>query len=154
MQILRSGDKNLEASVLLQSDDNIRHFTSTTHCDALCHDNLHPLPPTFSFSTDSCEEEGIEDAFEVGWEPLRRGPPTIPTNPKFYTMEKLPRDYQIIWKRDSENHVFFNSHDREFHVVSLPYKLDYKVMLKRWDFIIKDVDEVHYKVFITAPTTE
>lgn len=41
---------------------------------------------------------------------------------------------------------FFNSHDREFHVASLPYKPDFKVMPEGWDGITKDVDEVHYEI--------
>ncbi|KAK7393057.1 hypothetical protein VNO78_21508 [Psophocarpus tetragonolobus] len=44
--------------------------------------------------------------------------------------------------------LFSNSHDRVFHVASLLYKLDYKVMSKGWDEIIKDVDEMHYDISI------
>lgn len=41
---------------------------------------------------------------------------------------------------------FFISHDREFHVASLPYKPDFKVMPEGWDGITKDLDEVHYEI--------
>lgn len=41
---------------------------------------------------------------------------------------------------------FFISHDREFHVASLPYKPDFKVMPEGWDGIVKDMDEVHYMI--------
>ncbi|KAJ0078666.1 hypothetical protein Patl1_22419 [Pistacia atlantica] len=40
------------------------------------------------------------------------------------------------------NILFFISHDREFHVASLPYKPDFKA----WDGTIKDLDEVHYEI--------
>ncbi|KAG1363822.1 hypothetical protein COCNU_11G006490 [Cocos nucifera] len=38
--------------------------------------------------------------------------------------------------------TFFNSHDREFHVASLPYKPDFKVMPEGWDGTTRDPDEV------------
>ncbi|KAL5554206.1 hypothetical protein UlMin_041607 [Ulmus minor] len=41
---------------------------------------------------------------------------------------------------------FFNSHDREFHVASLPYKPDFKVMPEGWDGTTRDLDEVHYEI--------
>ncbi|KAL2923323.1 hypothetical protein RDABS01_014814 [Bienertia sinuspersici] len=41
---------------------------------------------------------------------------------------------------------FFVSHDREFHVASLPYKPDFKVMPEGWDGTTKDPDEVHYEI--------
>ncbi|KAG2241548.1 hypothetical protein Bca52824_096467 [Brassica carinata] len=41
---------------------------------------------------------------------------------------------------------FFVSHDREFHVASLSYKPDFKVMPEGWDGTIKDMDEVHYEI--------
>lgn len=41
---------------------------------------------------------------------------------------------------------FFNSHDREFHVASLPYKPDFKVMPEGWDGTTRDPDEVHYEI--------
>ncbi|KAF8014097.1 hypothetical protein BT93_H0057 [Corymbia citriodora subsp. variegata] len=41
---------------------------------------------------------------------------------------------------------FFNSHCREFHVASLPYKPDFKVMPEGWDGTVKDLDEVHYEI--------
>lgn len=41
---------------------------------------------------------------------------------------------------------FFISHDREFHVASLNYKPDFKVMPEGWDGTIKDMDEVHYEI--------
>ncbi|KAG5132885.1 hypothetical protein JHK82_024073 [Glycine max] len=96
-------------------------------------------------------------------------------NPEVYTVEKLARDYRIMRQRvhailwlkeieeDEEKKLgrplddsveqlldscpeFFNSHDREFHVASLPYKPDFKVMPEGWDGITKDVDEVHYEI--------
>ncbi|KAL6527535.1 Translation initiation factor eIF-2B subunit gamma [Orobanche gracilis] len=42
--------------------------------------------------------------------------------------------------------MFFNSHDREFHVASLPYKPDFKVMPEGWDGTTRDPDEVHYEI--------
>ncbi|XP_070678042.1 protein GAMETE CELL DEFECTIVE 1, mitochondrial-like [Malus domestica] len=41
---------------------------------------------------------------------------------------------------------FFNSHDREFHVVSLTYKPDFKVMAEGWDGTTGDLDEVHCEI--------
>lgn len=41
---------------------------------------------------------------------------------------------------------FFNSHDREFHIASLPYKPDFKVMPEGWDGTTRDPDEVHYEI--------
>jgi len=41
---------------------------------------------------------------------------------------------------------FFKSHDREFHVASLTYKPEFKVMPEGWDGTIKDMDEVHYEI--------
>ena len=41
---------------------------------------------------------------------------------------------------------FFNSHDREFHIASLPYKPDFKVMPEGWDGTPRDPDEVHYEI--------
>ncbi|GFZ11945.1 hypothetical protein Acr_23g0003300 [Actinidia rufa] len=41
---------------------------------------------------------------------------------------------------------FFNSHDREFHIASLPYKPDFKVMPEGWDGTARDPDEVHYEI--------
>ncbi|KAJ0035780.1 hypothetical protein Pint_25925 [Pistacia integerrima] len=41
---------------------------------------------------------------------------------------------------------FFISQYQEFHVASLPYKPDFKVMPKGWDGTIKDLDEVHYEI--------
>ncbi|AQK99880.1 hypothetical protein ZEAMMB73_Zm00001d012566 [Zea mays] len=41
---------------------------------------------------------------------------------------------------------FFNSHDREFHVASLPYKPDFKVMSEGWDGTTRDPDEVLYEI--------
>ncbi|TKY72678.1 Ribosomal protein S35 [Spatholobus suberectus] len=96
-------------------------------------------------------------------------------NPEVYTVERLARDYRVMRQRvhailwlkeieeDEEKRLghplddsvellldtcpeFFNSHDREFHVASLPYKPDFKVMPEGWDGITKDVDEVHYEI--------
>ncbi|KAK7303869.1 hypothetical protein RJT34_14786 [Clitoria ternatea] len=96
-------------------------------------------------------------------------------NPEVYTIEKLAKDYRImrqrvhaiLWLKELEEEEekklgrplddsvellldtfpeFFNSHDREFHVASLPYKPDFKVMPEGWDGITKDVDEVHYEI--------
>lgn len=41
---------------------------------------------------------------------------------------------------------FFNSHDREFHVATLPYKPDFKVMPEGWDGTTRDPDEVLYEI--------
>ncbi|KAK7329356.1 hypothetical protein VNO77_23517 [Canavalia gladiata] len=96
-------------------------------------------------------------------------------NPELYTVEKLANDYRImrqrvhaiLWLKQLEEEEekklghplddsvellldtfpeFFNSHDREFHVASLPYKPDFKVMPEGWDGITKDADEVHYEI--------
>ncbi|XP_065867230.1 protein GAMETE CELL DEFECTIVE 1, mitochondrial [Euphorbia lathyris] len=96
-------------------------------------------------------------------------------NPEVYTIEKLAKDYRImrqrvhaiLWLKQIEEEEekklghplddsvellldtcpeFFNSHDREFHVASLPYKPDFKVMPEGWDGTIKDPDEVHYDI--------
>lgn len=96
-------------------------------------------------------------------------------NPEVYTVERLAKDYRImrqrvhaiLWLKELEEEEekklghplddsvellldtcpeFFNSHDREFHVASLPYKPDFKVMPEGWDGTIKDLDEVHYEI--------
>ncbi|WCJ33022.1 Protein GAMETE CELL DEFECTIVE 1 mitochondrial [Euphorbia peplus] len=96
-------------------------------------------------------------------------------NPEVYTIEKLAKDYRImrqrvhaiLWLKQIEEEEekklgrplddsvellldtcpeFFISHDREFHVASLPYKPDFKVMPEGWDGTIKDPDEVHYEI--------
>ncbi|KAI8029147.1 hypothetical protein LOK49_LG01G00308 [Camellia lanceoleosa] len=96
-------------------------------------------------------------------------------NPEVYTVEKLARDYRImrqrvhaiLWLKELEEEEekklghplddsvellldtcpeFFNSHDREFHVASLPYKPDFKVMPEGWDGTTRDPDEVHYEI--------
>jgi hypothetical protein len=41
---------------------------------------------------------------------------------------------------------FFDSCDREFHVASLPYKPDFKVMPEGWDGTTRDPDEVLYEI--------
>ncbi|GMH15855.1 hypothetical protein Nepgr_017696 [Nepenthes gracilis] len=96
-------------------------------------------------------------------------------NPDIYTVEKLAKDYRImrqrvhaiLWLKELEEEEekklghplddsvellldtcpeFFNSHDREFHVASLPYKPDFKVMPEGWDGTTRDPDEVHYEI--------
>ncbi|KAI3430201.1 uncharacterized protein J3R85_008225 [Psidium guajava] len=96
-------------------------------------------------------------------------------NPEVYTVEKLAKDYRImrqrvhaiLWLKEIEEEEekklghplddsvellldtcpeFFNSHCREFHVASLPYKPDFKVMPEGWDGTVKDLDEVHYEI--------
>ncbi|KAI4364296.1 hypothetical protein MLD38_020407 [Melastoma candidum] len=95
-------------------------------------------------------------------------------NPEVYTVEKLAKDYRImrqrvhaiLWLKELEEEdrklgrplddsiellldnypEFFNSHCREFHVASLPYKPDFKVMPEGWDGTVKDPDEVHYDI--------
>ncbi|KAJ0231383.1 Protein GAMETE CELL DEFECTIVE 1 [Hirschfeldia incana] len=96
-------------------------------------------------------------------------------NPEVYTVERLAKDYRIMRQRvhailflkedeeeeerrlgrpldDSVERLldeypeFFVSHDREFHVASLSYKPDFKVMPEGWDGTIKDMDEVHYEI--------
>ncbi|CAN1839560.1 Protein GAMETE CELL DEFECTIVE 1, mitochondrial [Linum perenne] len=95
-------------------------------------------------------------------------------NPEEYTVERLAKDYRImrqrvhaiLWLKEEEEEErkrgrvlddsvellldtcpeFFISHDREFHVASLPYKPDFKVMPEGWDGTIRDPDEVHYEI--------
>lgn len=96
-------------------------------------------------------------------------------NPEVYTIEKLAKDYRImrqrvhaiLWLKELEEEEekklghplddsvellldtfpeFFKSHDREFHVASLPYKPDFKVMPEGWDGTTRDLDEVHYEI--------
>ncbi|EPS74618.1 hypothetical protein M569_00137, partial [Genlisea aurea] len=96
-------------------------------------------------------------------------------NPEVYTVERLAKDYRImrqrvhaiLWLKEMEEEEekkrgrplddsiellldtcpeFFNSHDREFHVASLPYKPDFKVMPEGWDGTTRDPDEVHYEI--------
>lgn len=95
-------------------------------------------------------------------------------NPEVYTIEKLAKDYRImrqrvhaiLWLKELEEEEekkhgplddsievlldtcpeFFNSHDREFHIASLPYKPDFKVMPEGWDGTTRDPDEVHYEI--------
>ncbi|KAL5175950.1 hypothetical protein HKD37_08G022033 [Glycine soja] len=42
--------------------------------------------------------------------------------------------------------MFFNSHDSEFRVASLPYMLEFKVMPEGCDGINEDVDDGHYDI--------
>ncbi|KDP29435.1 hypothetical protein JCGZ_18356 [Jatropha curcas] len=96
-------------------------------------------------------------------------------DPEVHTVERLAKDFRImrqrvhaiLWLKELEEEEekklghplddsvellldtcpeFFNSHDREFHVASLPYKPDFKVMPEGWDGTIKDLDEVHYEI--------
>ncbi|KAL5698620.1 Translation initiation factor eIF-2B subunit gamma [Ranunculus cassubicifolius] len=96
-------------------------------------------------------------------------------NPEVYTIEKLAKDYRImrqrvhaiLWLKEEEEKEekelghplddsvellldtcpeFFNSHDREFHVATLPYKPDFKIMPEGWDGTTRDLDEVHYEI--------
>lgn len=96
-------------------------------------------------------------------------------NPEVYTVEKLAKDYRImrqrvhaiLWLKELEEEEekklgqplddsvellldtfpeFFKSHDLEFHVASLPYKPDFKVMPEGWDGTTRDLDEVHYEI--------
>lgn len=96
-------------------------------------------------------------------------------DPEVYNVERLAKDYRImrqrvhaiLWLKELEEEEekklgrklddsvellldtfpeFFISHDREFHVASLPYKPDFKVMPEGWDGITKDLDEVHYEI--------
>ncbi|XP_010928182.1 protein GAMETE CELL DEFECTIVE 1, mitochondrial [Elaeis guineensis] len=98
-------------------------------------------------------------------------------NPEVYTVERLAKDYRvmrqrvhaILWLKEMEEEEdkklgrplddsveilldnfpeFFNSHDREFHVASLPYKPDFKVMPEGWDGTTRDPDEVLYEISI------
>ncbi|KAL5563970.1 hypothetical protein UlMin_033717 [Ulmus minor] len=55
-------------------------------------------------------------------------------------------DGEVAGHRSSGRDIFFNSHDREVHVASLPYKPDFKVMPEGWDGTTRDLDEVHYKI--------
>ncbi|XP_038974253.1 LOW QUALITY PROTEIN: protein GAMETE CELL DEFECTIVE 1, mitochondrial-like [Phoenix dactylifera] len=96
-------------------------------------------------------------------------------NPEAYTVERLANDYRImrqrvhaiLWLKEMEEEEekklgrplddsveilldnfpeFFNSHDTEFHVASLPYKPDFKVMPEGWDGTTRDPDEVLYEI--------
>lgn len=96
-------------------------------------------------------------------------------NPAVNTVEKLAKDYRvmrqrvhaILWLKEMEEEEekklgkplddsveilldnfpeFFNSHDREFHVASLRYKPDFKVMPEGWDGTTRDPDEVLYEI--------
>ncbi|XP_073098806.1 protein GAMETE CELL DEFECTIVE 1, mitochondrial isoform X2 [Elaeis guineensis] len=96
-------------------------------------------------------------------------------NPDVYTVERLAKDYRImrqrvhaiLWLKEMEEEEekklgrplddsveilldnfpeFFSSHDREFHVASLPYKPDFKVMPEGWDGTTRDPDEVLYEI--------
>ncbi|XP_010251422.1 PREDICTED: uncharacterized protein LOC104593357 [Nelumbo nucifera] len=96
-------------------------------------------------------------------------------NPEVYTIERLAKDYRImrqrvhaiLWLKELEEEEekklghplddsvellldtcpeLFNSHDREFHLASLPYKPDFKVMPEGWDGTTRDPDEVHYEI--------
>ncbi|XP_071698836.1 protein GAMETE CELL DEFECTIVE 1, mitochondrial-like [Rutidosis leptorrhynchoides] len=96
-------------------------------------------------------------------------------NPEVYTAEKLAKDYRImrqrvhaiLWLKEDEEKMekklghplddsveqlldnfpqFFDWHDREFHVATLPHKPDFKVMPEGWDGTIKDPDEVLYEI--------
>ncbi|XP_010673400.2 protein GAMETE CELL DEFECTIVE 1, mitochondrial [Beta vulgaris subsp. vulgaris] len=96
-------------------------------------------------------------------------------NPEVYTVERLAKDFRImrqrvaaiLWLKELEEEEekklgeplddsiellidsfpeFFISHDREFHVASLPYKPDFKVMPEGWDGTTRDPDEVHYEI--------
>ncbi|KAL5223392.1 hypothetical protein ABZP36_028105 [Zizania latifolia] len=96
-------------------------------------------------------------------------------DPETYTVERLAKDFRvmrqrvhaILWLKEMEEEEerkrgkplddsveilldsfpeFFNSHDREFHVASLPYKPDFKVMPEGWDGTTKDPDEVLYEI--------
>nr|XP_043622570.1 protein GAMETE CELL DEFECTIVE 1, mitochondrial [Erigeron canadensis] len=96
-------------------------------------------------------------------------------NPEIYTVEKLAKDYRImrqrvhaiLWLKEDEEKMekklghalddsveqlldnfpeFFDWHDKEFHVATLPYKPDFKVMPEGWDGTIKDPDEVLYEI--------
>lgn len=96
-------------------------------------------------------------------------------NPEVYTVEKLAKDYRImrqrvhaiLWLKEDEEKMekelghplddsveqlldnfpeFFEWHDREYHVATLPYKPDFKVMPEGWDGTIKDPDEVLYEI--------
>ncbi|XP_020113854.1 uncharacterized protein LOC109728007 [Ananas comosus] len=96
-------------------------------------------------------------------------------NPEVYSVERLAKDFRvmrqrvhaILWLKEMEEEEekklgrplddsveilldnfpeFFNSHDREFHVASLPYKPDFKVMPEGWDGTTRDPDEVLYEI--------
>ncbi|KAL0389077.1 UNVERIFIED_CONTAM: hypothetical protein Scaly_0264800 [Sesamum calycinum] len=96
-------------------------------------------------------------------------------NPEVYTVERLAKEYRImrqrvhaiLWLKELEEEEekklghplddsvellldtcpeFFISHDREFHVASLPYKPDFKVMPEGWDGTTRDPDEMAKKV--------
>ncbi|KAL8236817.1 hypothetical protein R6Q59_017898 [Mikania micrantha] len=52
-----------------------------------------------------------------------------------------------LHKKNPEGYpFFFNWHDRKFHVATLTYKPDFKVMPEGWDGTINDPDEVLYDI--------
>ncbi|ONK81853.1 uncharacterized protein A4U43_C01F33540 [Asparagus officinalis] len=55
----------------------------------------------------------------------------------------LDDSVEILLNNFSE---FFHSHDGEFHVASLAYKPDFKVMPEGWDGTTRDPDEVLYEI--------
>ncbi|XP_066309827.1 protein GAMETE CELL DEFECTIVE 1, mitochondrial-like [Miscanthus floridulus] len=98
-------------------------------------------------------------------------------DPATYTVERLAKDFRvmrqrvhaILWLKEMEEEEerkrgqplddsieilldscpeFFNSHDREFHVATLPYKPDFKVMPEGWDGTTRDPDEVLYEISV------
>ncbi|KAL5206010.1 hypothetical protein ABZP36_034219 [Zizania latifolia] len=72
-------------------------------------------------------------------------------DPEMYTVKRLSKDFHVVrqrvhailWLKEME---FFNSYDREFHVASLPYKPDFKVMPEAWDGTTRDPNEVLYEI--------
>ncbi|KAL5673578.1 hypothetical protein ACJX0J_017884, partial [Zea mays] len=69
------------------------------------------------------------------------GKPKRGWNPYFYPAYGQWTIYGLY-----HEYMFFNSHDREFHVASLPYKPDFKVMPEDWDGTTRDPDEVLYEI--------
>lgn len=96
-------------------------------------------------------------------------------NPEVNTVEKLAKDFRvmrqrvhaILWLQEDEEEMerktgkrlddsvealldsfpeFFSYHDREFHIASLPYKPDFRVMPEDWDGTTRDPDEVLYEI--------
>ncbi|KAK3162211.1 hypothetical protein QOZ80_1BG0086830 [Eleusine coracana subsp. coracana] len=96
-------------------------------------------------------------------------------DPATYTVERLAKDFRvmrqrvhaILWLKEMEEEEerkkgeplddsieilldscpeFFDAPDREFHVASLPYKPDFRVMPEGWDGTTRDPDEVLYEI--------
>nr|CAB3474543.1 unnamed protein product [Digitaria exilis] len=89
-------------------------------------------------------------------------------DPATYTVERLAKDFRvmrqrvhaILWLKEMEEEeerkrgqplddsieILLDSCPEEFHVATLPYKPDFKVMPEGWDGTTRDPDEVLYEI--------